>query len=245
MRALIFSVLALATSGAASGKTASDLQVTAVRFWTLGDVTRVAIEVNGDFTFKRDRLNNPDRLFFDIIEARPNVDGLRFSTRQVNDKLLKQIRVAETLPGRTRVVLDLNNQVEYTVSKLENPDRLMIELRSTVKKSDPAPTVTTSTLPAPPFLRFRIPRQYALLTGGRYTSSQPSRLPPPSTRWRDQPFWLSQCVPTPAKPAVRCRQRSATPPRRLCKSPRQSPLHPPRPKPQVRRANQPATVPAP
>jgi len=27
------------------------------------------------------------------------VGGVRFSTRQVNDKLLKQIRVAETLPG--------------------------------------------------------------------------------------------------------------------------------------------------
>src|SRR5580704_13400346 len=110
--------LALLTMCVASGKTAADLQVTAVRFWTLGDVTRVAIEVNGDFEFKRDRLNNPDRLFFDINEARPNVSGLRFSTRQVNDKLLKQIRVAETAPGRTRVVLDLNAPVEYTVSKL-------------------------------------------------------------------------------------------------------------------------------
>jgi len=62
----------------ASGKPPADLQVTAVRFWTLGDVTRVAIEANGDFTFKHDRLNNPDRLFFDIIDARPNLGGRRF-----------------------------------------------------------------------------------------------------------------------------------------------------------------------
>jgi N-acetylmuramoyl-L-alanine amidase len=148
--------LAALTLSSASGKPSADLQVTAVRFWTLGDVTRVAIEVNGDFTYKRDRLNNPDRLFFDIIEARPNVEGLRFSTRQVNDKLLKQIRIAETVPGRTRVVLDLNTQIDYTVSKLENPDRLMIELRSVsaskkpdVAPSEPLPPPVSNT-PAPP-----------------------------------------------------------------------------------------------
>src|SRR5579863_4729427 len=118
---LLFVLLTASAACVVSGKPAPDLQVTAVRYWAAGDVTRVAIEVNGDFTFRRDRLNNPDRLFFDIIEARPNVGGLRFTTRQVNDKLLKQIRVAETVPGRTRVVLDLNGQVDYTVSKLENP----------------------------------------------------------------------------------------------------------------------------
>src|SRR5579872_6798904 len=90
--------LAIFAVCAASGKPAVDLQVTAVRFWTMGDVTRIAIEANGDFTFRRDRLNNPDRLFFDIIDARPNVGGQRFSTRIVNDKLLRQIRIAETLP---------------------------------------------------------------------------------------------------------------------------------------------------
>jgi N-acetylmuramoyl-L-alanine amidase len=150
MRMLPFIALAAMAACVASGKPAADLQVTAVRFWTMGDVTRVAIEANGDFTFRRDRLNNPDRLFFDIIDARPNVGGLRFSTRQVNDKLLKQIRIAETTPGRTRVVLDLNTSVDYTVSKLENPDRLMIELRAlgaAKKQESSAPASVTTTNP--------------------------------------------------------------------------------------------------
>src|SRR5690349_7791055 len=107
MRTQLVPALAVPAVCAVSGKPAADLQVNAVRFWTLSDVTRVAIEVNGDFTYKRDRLNNPDRLFFDIIDARPNVGGLRFTSRQVNDRFLKQIRIAETMPGRTRVVLDL------------------------------------------------------------------------------------------------------------------------------------------
>jgi N-acetylmuramoyl-L-alanine amidase len=153
MRAPLLSILVVPVMAVCvvSGKPAADLQVTAVRFWSAGDVTRVAIEANGDFTFKRDRLNNPDRLFFDIIEARPNVGGLRFSTRQVKDRLLKQIRVAETIPGRTRVVLDLNVAVDYTVSKLENPDRLIIELRSASSTVKPeAAPVPVSMTPVPP-----------------------------------------------------------------------------------------------
>ena len=151
MRTPLVSVLVVLAACAVSGKPAADLQVTAVRFWTLSDVTRVAIETNGDFDFRRDRLNNPDRLFFDIIAARPNVGGLRFSTRQVGDKLLKQIRIAENLPGRTRVVLDLTGPVAFTVSKLENPDRLMIELRASAepKKVDSTPAVISANIPPP------------------------------------------------------------------------------------------------
>src|SRR4029077_11158137 len=36
--------------------------VTAVRNWSLADVTRVAIEISGSFQIRADRLNNPDRV---------------------------------------------------------------------------------------------------------------------------------------------------------------------------------------
>ena len=39
----------------------------------LGDVTRIAIEVSSDFTFKYNQLSNPERLFFDIHGARPDL----------------------------------------------------------------------------------------------------------------------------------------------------------------------------
>jgi N-acetylmuramoyl-L-alanine amidase len=116
-------------------------KVTAVRFWSLGDVTRVAIEVSSDFRYKSDRLDNPERLFFDIQGARPALVSKGMHVIQVGDALLKQIRVAETHPGVTRVVLDLENRAEFTASQLANPDRLMIELRL---KDKPAPPVTTS-----------------------------------------------------------------------------------------------------
>ena len=52
--------------------------VTAVRHWSLSGVTRVAIEVSGDFRFRSDRLHNPDRIYFDILDARPRLDSRRF-----------------------------------------------------------------------------------------------------------------------------------------------------------------------
>lgn len=119
-------------------------KVTAVRFWSIGDVTRVAIEVSAEFKYKSDRVPDPDRVFFDIQGARPSLGdkGSQKGTRTiaVGDKLIKQIRVAETQPGVTRVVLDLEQNVDYTASQLSNPERLMIEIRpkGAVRDSPPA-----------------------------------------------------------------------------------------------------------
>jgi N-acetylmuramoyl-L-alanine amidase len=103
--------------------------VTAVRHWSLSGVTRVAIEVSGDFRFRSDRLHNPERIYFDILDARPRLDSRRFYSEDLNDKLVTRIRAAETNPGVTRVVLELSGDVEATTSQLANPNRLIVELR--------------------------------------------------------------------------------------------------------------------
>lgn len=119
------------------------LQVVDVRFWSLKGVTRVAIETNGEFTYRSDHIPNPDRLFFDIVGAIPRTK--RIAVKPVNDKLLKRIRIAQTVPGVTRVVFDLENSVDYTASQLASPDRLIIELRPAVAAS--APSVITQSVP--------------------------------------------------------------------------------------------------
>jgi len=112
----------------ASAKTAP-IKVTSVRFWSLGDVTRIAVEVSSEFRYRSDRLNNPDRIFFDIQGAKPEMFQKGMHVINVGDGLLKQIRVAETNPGVTRIVLDLDQSAEFTAAQLAHPDRLMIELR--------------------------------------------------------------------------------------------------------------------
>ena len=92
-------------------------------------MTRVAIDVSDGFKYKSERLTNPDRLFFDIEGARPDLSAKGLRTISVGDGILKQIRIAETSPGVTRIVLDLEQRAEFTVSQLTSPDRLMIDLR--------------------------------------------------------------------------------------------------------------------
>jgi N-acetylmuramoyl-L-alanine amidase len=137
--AVLVSVVCLSAAFVSSATIPS--KVTSVRFWSLGDVTRVAIEVSADFHYKADRLAEPDRLFFDISGARPEMNKKGMDVIPVGDPLLKQIRIAETQPGVTRVVLDLEQHAEFTASQLSKPDRLMIELRL---KDRPSPPITTS-----------------------------------------------------------------------------------------------------
>jgi N-acetylmuramoyl-L-alanine amidase len=114
-------------------------KVTAVRFWSLGDVTRIAIEVSSDFTFKFSELSAPARLFFDIHGAHPQMAVKGVYTIAVGDGLVQNIRIAETQPEVTRIVLDLVETASVTTSQLSNPSRLMIEVRS---KDRPQPLVT-------------------------------------------------------------------------------------------------------
>ncbi|HTX37283.1 MAG TPA: N-acetylmuramoyl-L-alanine amidase [Bryobacteraceae bacterium] len=121
--------------------------VTAVRHWTLGDVTRVAVEVSADFKYHTDRLQNPDRVYFDIMNARPRIGEHPLFSESLDDPRVKRLRVAETTPGVTRIVLDLAGSVQVTTTQLANPDRLMIEVRSAGGSATPVSPVTP---PKPP-----------------------------------------------------------------------------------------------
>src|SRR5690242_6306412 len=122
--------LAISVSMLLAQSGANPRAVTAVRNWALGDVTRVAIEISGDFEYRTDRLQNPDRVYYDILNARPYVEGRRFWSRELSDKLVTKVRVAETAPSVTRVVLELGPDVEISTSQLTSPYRLMVEVRA-------------------------------------------------------------------------------------------------------------------
>jgi N-acetylmuramoyl-L-alanine amidase len=120
--------MVLAAALAACALAASP-QITAVRFWSLGDVTRVAIETDSEAHYKADSLDSPGRVFLDLIDVRRQAGTRGLQVIPVNDQLVRQIRIALTQPGVTRVVLDLAAPAEYSVSQLTNPDRIIVELR--------------------------------------------------------------------------------------------------------------------
>ena len=131
--------------------------VTGVRHWSVGEVTRVAIEVTGEFQYRSDRLHNPERIYFDIANARPRMEHKIYS-EEVADKYLKRVRMAETTPGTTRVVLELAEGVEATPSQLLNPYRLMVELRFMNAPAVPAaPPSATPPVSAPPVTSTALP----------------------------------------------------------------------------------------
>jgi N-acetylmuramoyl-L-alanine amidase len=118
--------------------------VSAVRHWSAPGSTRIAIEVSGEFEYRSDRLHNPERVYYDILNARPKFDGKRLYTEDLNDPFVKRIRVAETTPGVTRIVFDLTGETDISASILSSPDRLIVELRHITATSNPAPLPTSS-----------------------------------------------------------------------------------------------------
>ncbi|HEY1336649.1 MAG TPA: N-acetylmuramoyl-L-alanine amidase, partial [Bryobacteraceae bacterium] len=132
---------------AQAGRSASHT-VNAIRHWSLADASRIAIEVSGEFEFRTDRLHQPERVYFDILDARPRLGAQRIYSEQIGDKFVQRVRVAETQPGITRVVLDLTSDVEIATSQLTAPHRLMIELRAFAGPATPTQTPTAA--PAAP-----------------------------------------------------------------------------------------------
>lgn len=92
------------------------------------DSTRIVIALEDAVEFQSARIKNPDRIFFDLHQAKL-APGLAGKTIEASG-LLKTIRVAQNQSGVVRVVLEVNGAPNYSASLLENPFRLVIELRS-------------------------------------------------------------------------------------------------------------------
>src|SRR5262249_37036405 len=121
--------LTIAVLALANVVVAGPLEVTAVHCSSLADSTRIEIEVTGETRHRSGHAGNPQRVFVDVIGARPYISGRRSYSSDVIDKLVKRIRVAETAPEVTRVVLDLHSSVKFKTSQVDNPSGFVVELR--------------------------------------------------------------------------------------------------------------------
>ena len=187
--------VAITAFGAQTGKTVSHT-VTAVRHWSLGSVTRVAVEVSGEFQYRTDRLHNPERVYYDILNSRPSFDGKRLYAEDVADPFVKRIRVAETAPGVTRVVLDLSAAAEAAASVLSSPDRLIIEL----KGGAPTAIPTAEPVTAPPPVEAAVPEAPAPATPAPAAPSAQPPAPPAAKIVKPDPLKTEAVKPDPAPP---------------------------------------------
>jgi N-acetylmuramoyl-L-alanine amidase len=102
-------------------------RVTGIRHWSTPDYTRVAIDVESNVKFSSQRIDSPARIFFDLRDTKlaSTLVGKSFD---VDDGFLKKVRVAQFAPGRTRVVLEVDNLSDYDAFLLPNPYRLIIDI---------------------------------------------------------------------------------------------------------------------
>jgi len=114
-------------ANAASDRRSALPRVTGVRHWSTPDYTRVAIDVEQEVKFGSQRISHPDRIFFDLRDTKL-ASTLVGKTFDVDDGFLKKIRVAEFQPGRTRIVLEVDDLARYDAFLLPDPYRLIIDI---------------------------------------------------------------------------------------------------------------------
>ncbi len=103
------------------------IRVTGIRHWSTPDYTRVAIDLEQDVKFESQRIANPGRIFFDLEDTKL-ASTLVGKTLDVDDGLLKKIRVSQYQRGKTRVVLDVDDLSDYNAFLLSNPSRLIVDI---------------------------------------------------------------------------------------------------------------------
>ncbi len=104
-------------------------QITSVRHWSTPEYTRIVIGLERDVKFEAQRIENPERIFFDLLDTNLT-SSLLGKTFDVDDVLLKKIRVAQFQPGKSRIVLDVADNSDYSTSVLTDPPRLIIDIHS-------------------------------------------------------------------------------------------------------------------
>jgi N-acetylmuramoyl-L-alanine amidase len=119
--------------------------IRAITRTTLPDGVRVSIEMDRELVFRREQLENPRRLFFDLRGAHAAAD-LRNKTLSYSDDIVREIRLGRQPANTTRVVLDTEGVESYSVFTLYNPYRVIVDFR---RRGAPAPPTIAFTPPIP------------------------------------------------------------------------------------------------
>jgi len=101
------------------------ISINKLRYSTYQTHTRVVLDLDGSAEFTRNRLTNPDRIFFDLKNCTlPSKD----KTVSVNNGTINSIRMAQYDSKTVRVVLEVNDIQKYSAFTLEDPNRLVIDI---------------------------------------------------------------------------------------------------------------------
>src|SRR5207302_9609280 len=115
---------------AAAGGTAlaQDVEVSRVRITNADNYTRITVELGGRAKYQAARIQDPDRIYLDIENARLSNELLHQPIDIPSGSYLKALRVAQNRSDVVRVVLDVAKVKDYSIFELADPDRLVVDV---------------------------------------------------------------------------------------------------------------------
>lgn len=116
--------------------------VTDIRTSNTDTYSRIVVMLDDTVKYDSAHIHAPDRVYFDIYKAKVSPE-LVHKTWDVQNGLLKSLRVAQNKEGVVRVVLDVDGAKDYSAFLLANPYRLVIDVHA-------QPVVTTAKREASP-----------------------------------------------------------------------------------------------
>jgi hypothetical protein len=115
-------------------KPITESEIQAIRIGSSQETTRITFDINGSFTHKIVKLENPDRFVLDIFNLQKKPDTTNIDlTKSPISKVRTSLRNANTV----RIVFDLKNKVDHEDFILQGTDqptrRLVIDLKNNLK----------------------------------------------------------------------------------------------------------------
>lgn len=122
------------------------VEVKDIRQWSSKGYTRVVIDLSAPVEFIRNRISNPDRLYFDLKNS--TISKEINTTLPVGDGILKTVRAGQFNQDTVRVVLDLEEIKDFNAFVLDDPAKLIIDVygKKPVKTQDAIPGAITIVL---------------------------------------------------------------------------------------------------
>ncbi len=106
-------------------------RVTGIRHWSAADSSTVVLDLEDQVQYEEHQIANPTRYYYDLRDTQLAAE-LAGKSIEVGDAFLSRIRVAQPVPGMTRIVLETKAGASFAhprVSLEPNPYRLVIEVR--------------------------------------------------------------------------------------------------------------------
>ena len=125
-------VLLSPSLSAASG----NVVVRDIRYWSGPDYTRVVIDLSQSAEFRKNRLANPERIYFDLLDS--NIAKEMRTNLPVGDGILKAVRASQFDSSTVRVVLDLQEISDFDTFLIDNPSRMVIDIFGKGRKAERA-----------------------------------------------------------------------------------------------------------